>query len=170
MNFKLAFLSVLLLSACHSFLPLQEKTPNDGIAQPATAARPDMQTIYMTDAYEIAATRITNKMLDDTADIYESKLSPKIYIKKIVKTSENLPDGLYSAQKTIKEIVSGSETYIVVDRQEDADFTLDSSVNELNAGNLPAIQFKMGINDKNNTPLKAWSIVIKQMPEDKSWW
>lgn len=170
MNFKLAFLSVLLLSACNSLPLYQEKDQSHDVPAATAAARPDMQTIYMADAYEIAATRITNKMLDDTADIYESKPTPKLYIKQIVKTSESLPDGLYGAQRTIKEIVSGSGTFVVTDKQEDADFVLDSSVNELEAGNMPAIQFKMGVNDKNDKPLKAWSIVIKQMPEDKSWW
>ena len=47
---------------------------------------------------------------------------------------------------------------------------LESSVNELNVSEIPTIQFKMTINDKEDKPQKAWSVIIKQMPEDKSWW
>ena len=170
MKFRAIALSVLLLSGCSSMtLPWESDEKVD--APVATSANPvDYSAIYMTEAYEIAATRATNKMLDDTAEYYESKPTKKLYIKKIVKTSDNLPDGLYNAQRAIKKIVTGSGTYTVVDKVEDADYLLESNVNELNVSEIPTIQFKMTINDKDDKPQKAWSVIIKQMPEDKSWW
>lgn len=170
MKFRAVALSVLLLSGCSSMTLPWESDEKADVPASASANQVDYSAIYMTEAYEIAATRATNKMLDDTAEYYESKPAGKLYIKKIVKTSDNLPDGLYNAQRAIKKIVTGSGTYTVVDKVEDADYLLESSVNELGVGEIPTIQFKMSVNNKLDQPQKAWSVIIKQMPEDKSWW
>lgn len=161
--------AVILLAGCASL----SLSSNQEIVEPVpstTVTMPDMQDIYMTKAYETAATRITNKMIDDSADLYEVQPRAKIYIRQIRKEVPNLPDGFYTAQQVIKDIISGSGTYVVVNKVDEADYILTTSVNQFNVDNLPGIVIKQTINDIYDQPLRAWNVVIKQMNEDKSWW
>ena len=169
MPIKFLLLSILILSGC-SYIYYDEE--EDGQPIPPVTIQPqvfDLQNIYMTQAYEIAATRAANRMIDDTSDFYETQPQPKLYIKKIVKNSPNLPDGLHTAQRALKEISGKSETYTLVTDMSDADYLLDSRVEEFNSAGLPSIIFKLTINDKSDQPLKAWNVVIRQMSEDQSW-
>ena len=169
MKIKVTLLAVLLLTGCGygSIFSYNNEPDASEIASPNL---PDMQSIYMTQAYESAATRITNKMLDDTSDIYETAIKPKLYIKQIVKISPNLPDGFHSANRAMKQLITGSAAYTLVNKIEDADYILETNVSEFIVGEQPGIIIKQTINDKNDQPLRAWDIVIKQMAEDKSWW
>ena len=171
MTIRAILFSALLLSGCSVFylneeaLPL-EQTPSTTDIRPSF----DLQNTYMIKAYETAATRTTNKMLDDTAEFYEIVPKPKLYVKEIIKDNPNLPDGFYTARRAIKEIAGKSGTYILVNNIDEADYILDSHINEFNEAGLPAIIFRMTINDKSDKPLKAWNVVIRQLSEDQSWW
>ncbi len=169
MKIKVAVLSFLLLTGCHSVMVSAPESENPSTTVQENISMPDMQNIYMTKAYETAATRVTNKMLDDSADLYEIQPKPKLYIKQIVKTAPELPDGFYTAQRAIKDIVKGSGTFVVVDKMEDATYILETSVNQFNVANLPGIIMKQSLNNTADQPLRAWNIVIKQMAEDQSW-
>ena len=57
----------------------------------------------------------------------------------------------------------------MVDKIDDADYILASTIEELKVNSQPTIQFKMTLNDKEDKPNKAWSVIIKQMSEDNSW-
>lgn len=164
---RAALFSILLLGGC-GVISLNEQEDLSPVAdvQPSY----DFQDTYMIKAYETAATRATNKMLDDTADIYEVVPKPKLYIKDIVKNSPNLPDGFHTARRAIKEIAGKSGTYVVVKDMNEADYLLDSSISEFNSAGLPAILFRMSLNDKTDQPIKAWNVVIRQLSEDQSWW
>jgi len=171
MTIRAVLLSVLLLTGCHTFNFFQNESEEEPSLPPVTIQPQnfDLQELYMTKAYETAATRAVNKMLDDTTAFYEVTPKAKIYIKDIVKDSPDLPDGLHTARRAIKEIVGKSGTYIAVTDMSDADYILQSNVSDFNYAGLPAIIFKLGINDKNDQPLKAWNVVIRQMTEDQSW-
>ncbi len=81
------------------------------------------------EVYAIAATRATNKMLDETESLYMRKeQKPKLYIAPIKKMKEKLPDGFYFARKTTEDIIEGSRNYIVVENLEDADYKLEVEV------------------------------------------
>lgn len=169
MKIELAVLSFLLLTGCQSETAYSPESEISSITIRENISMPDMQNIYMTKAYETAATRITNKMLDSSADLYEVQPKPKLYIKKIVKTAPELPDGFYTAQQAIEDIIKGSGTFVIVGKQEDASYILETSVNQFNVANLPGVIMKQSLNDTADKPLRAWNIVIKQMAEDQSW-
>lgn len=166
-NFILPF--VLLLTSCSYFY-----------SSPASVSKQETQTtavtvekepvFHLTEAYEVAATRITNKMLNDTVEIYKKQPQPKIYIKETVKDETTADGRLETAQKAMRTLIKGTNSYIISETENDADFILESSVHNLNTSEQPTIQFKLNLNDKDSAPVQAWSIVIKQMPEDQSWW
>ena len=164
-------LSVLFLAGCGTFYNNANEidvteTASASVSQPSY----DIQDIYMVKAYETAATRVANKMLDDTADLYETQQHPKLYIKQITKKSPDLPDGFYTARRALREITGKSGTFILVNNMEEADYILDPSISALTLADLPAISFRIDLNDKNDQPFRAWNVVIKQLAEDKSWW
>ncbi|MBQ8465818.1 MAG: hypothetical protein IJ545_07410 [Alphaproteobacteria bacterium] len=169
MKLKTALFSILLLTGCVLF-DNKKTVVEKPVAIEQIPSIFETEEIYMTKAYETAATRAANKMLDDTADIYESWNRPRLYIKQTIKESPNLPDGFYTARKALKQITGGAGAYLVVDNIDDANYILDSRVNEMMIGNLPAIVFKLSLNDAYDQPIRAWNVVIKQMAEDKSWW
>lgn len=169
MKIKAVLMFVLLLTGCSfwGFGSEEDDQARGRLASPGV----DMSDMYMTKAYETAASRAAIKMLDETADIYETPERPKIYIKQTQKNSPNLPDGFYTARRALKSILGGSGAYIVVDDMYDAHYLVESSVSEFNLGNgLPAILFKLSINDAYDQPFRAWNVVIRQMAEDQSWW
>ena len=172
MKFNVALLSALFLAGCGTFYSSNNGIEMTDESQSSSAGQSsyNMQDIYMVKAYETAATRVANKMLDDTADLYETQQHPKLYIKQITKKSPNLPDGFYTARRTLREITGKSGTFILVNNIEEADYILDPSISELTLANLPAISFRIDLNDRNNQPFRAWNVVIKQLAEDKSWW
>ena len=106
MKFCVLVFSVIALSACGV---LKSLSPNEGKDVSVSGYSKDanavvnIEELHMVSAYELAATRSTNKMLDESVDIYEKKPQPKIYVKKIEKVTENLPNGLYRAQNAIDE-------------------------------------------------------------------
>ena len=169
MPIKVILLSAFFLAGC-SYFPYYNEDEDRPL--PPVTVQPqafDVQNLYMTQAYEIAATRATNRMLDDTSDFYETQPTPKLYVKQIIKGSPNLPDGFHTAYHAIKEIAGKSGTYSLVKDMNEADYLLDSRIEEFNSAGLPAIIFKLTINDKSDHPLKAWNVVIRQMSEDQSW-
>ena len=169
MKFNVVLYSILLLSGC-SLLGINNDKDIDKEQYSNIPLSYDFQDVYMTKAYETAATRAANKMLDDTSELYETNQKPNIYIKQIQKTGDNLPDGFYTAQKSLREIIGKSGTFVLVNDMSKADYIIESTVSEFNAAGLPAILFRLNINTKDEQPYKAWNVVIRQLTEDKSWW
>lgn len=124
--------------------------------------------------YAIAASRTTNKMLDDTASLYENKNpAPKLYIAKLRKNNADLPDGFYYSRKVTDEIIEGSRTFTVVNNVQDADFYLVPEADALaNPGAAsPAVVYRLTLFDKNNTKIEDWTEILKQLKnDDQSWW
>lgn len=125
------------------------------------------------DVYAIAATRATNRMLDQTAEIFEQNPAPRLYIKEVKKESESLPDGFYYAKEVTKSIIEGSRTFTRVNNMNDADYNLEITVRELADPNrdTPVIEYKSTLFDKNNAKINEWVETIRQIQnDDRSWW
>ena len=124
--------------------------------------------------YAIAATRATNKMLDDTQRLYQQQDNkPKLLVLKAKKINPNLPDGLNYANKVIYDIIDGSQNYTLVSNLDDADFVLDVKVDAFpNQGvNSPVIVYLLTLQDKNGKEIDSWTQDIRQLQnDDKSWW
>mgnify|MGYP007003748654 CR=1 FL=1 len=96
---KLLFLSAACwLAACEGPIFGSKKAPTFVIESPyADEQVNDMMT---PDVYALAATRSVNRMLDQSAEVYEKTPAPKIYITEFKKMSKTLPDGLYYAKES----------------------------------------------------------------------
>lgn len=124
--------------------------------------------------YSVVAARVTNKMLDQTTEIYERALPPKLYIMQIKKAGvEHIPDGFFYSRQVTKEIIEGSKTFVPVNTREEADYVLDIVVSRLNVKNVPGtvLQYKMTMFDKGNNEVGSWTEAIRQVQnDDRSWW
>lgn len=169
---KLLFLSsALWLAACEGPIFGDKKAPVFVVDSPY--AFEQMDDMMLPDVYALAATRSVNKMLDQSSDIYEKDPVPKLYITEFKKLSKSLPDGLYYAKDTTKQIIDGSRTYTVVNNLNDADYYLETQIKEIlpEGAKAPIIEYKIVLNDKDNNKINEWTETIRQLQnDDKSWW
>lgn len=121
---------------------------------------------YSPEAYTVVATRASNRMLQDTSAIYDTDGTKTIYVKDVKLLSSDLPYGSHRLKGVTKDIISGSQTYEVVNNINSADFVLDTSADWFVAPNTaPALQYKIALFDKNGKKLNEWVEIIRQVQE-----
>lgn len=121
---------------------------------------------YSPEAYIVVATRATNRMLQDTAALYENGTN-KLYIKDIKLLSSDLPYGSHRLKGATKDIISGSQTFDVVNNINNADFVIEPSAEWYVASSnaTPAIQYKLSLLDSNGKKVDEWIEIIRQVKE-----
>lgn len=125
------------------------------------------------EVYAIVATRVTNKMLDQTTAIYEKIPAPTLYVMEVKKEDESLPNGFYHARRVSKDIIKGSRTFTIVENMNDADYYIETIVSAipLEGIEVPAVKYTLTLYDKDNKQINQWSEAIQQIQnDDKSWW
>lgn len=126
----------------------------------------------MPEVYTIVATRAVNKMLDETKNIYSKPEKTYLFIKDVEK-EEDIPNGVYLAETTVKEIIESSRTYTVVNSIEEADYQLESFVGKITVQGYmnKIIQYKMTLLDKKGEKVKEYIETIRETKNsDNSWW
>ncbi len=111
--------------------------------------------------------------LDDTAEIYEKETPPTLYIMKVKKADDTLPDGFYLARRETKEIIEGSGAFTVVNWLNDAQYYLEISVYPVPFvdKSVPGISYHLSLYSNDNIKIGEWSQMMKQVQnDDKSWW
>ena len=99
---KLSVLLAVVFAASCSLSSKQEK-PKYIIETPYGEENLYDETITP-EVYSIVAVRTTNKMLDQTTNIYERATTPALYVMEVKKASEDLPNGFYYARKMSLDI------------------------------------------------------------------
>ena len=113
-------------------------------------------------------------MLDDTQKLYRQQgKKPKLLVLEAKKVNQQLPDGFHYANKTIYDIIDGSQNFMMVSQLDDADYVLDVQVDAFpNAGSItPIIEYTLTLQDKDGKEIDSWKQDIRQLQnDDKSWW
>lgn len=152
-----------LTAACNTTYDVQEVVVDDPYYEVEQHITPDV--------YAIAATRVTNKMLDNSGYIYQSPNDVFIYIMDPKKLDDRLPDGLHAARKVTREIISGSKNYKVATDLNEADYYIQVLVDNIGNELDPIISYKLILFDKNNQKIDEWVETIKRVKnDDRSWW
>ncbi|MCM1323494.1 MAG: hypothetical protein NC218_04970 [Acetobacter sp.] len=122
---------------------------------------------YKPEAYDVVATRATNRMLQDTSAIYDNGTTKTVYLKDTRLLSSDLPYGSHRLRGLTKEIIDGSRTYDVVNNANAADFVLETSADWYVAPNnpMPALQYKLTMLDKNGQKVNEWVEIIRQVQD-----
>ena len=121
---------------------------------------------YSPETYDVVATRATNRMLQDTAAIYDNGRTKTVYIKDTKLLSSDLPYGSQRLKGTVKDVISGAKSFDVVNSASAADFVIDSSADwYVDNNSTPALQYKLAMFDKNGRKVNEWVEVIRQVQE-----
>ena len=123
------------------------------------------------EVYAIPASRATNKMLDDTRNIYEQNGNVFLYIAGLKKNNDKMPDGIYKAEQTTKKIIEGSGTFKIVNDKNEADYILETFIDNVATDDDPIIEYKMILSDTENNKINEWSETVRRIRnDDRSWW
>lgn len=122
---------------------------------------------YDPEVYDVVATRATNRMLQDSAAIYDNGNKKNIYVKETRLLASDLPSGSHRLRGVTRDIIDGSKTFDVVNNLNNADYILETSADWYVAPNnsTPALQYKLSLYDNNNKKLKEWIEIIRQVQE-----
>ena len=121
---------------------------------------------YSPEAYNVIARRATNRMLQDTSALYGNGRTKRIFLKDTQLLSSDLPYGSHRLRGITKEIISGSQTFDVINNNKDADYILASSADWYVSGNTsPALQYKLTLLDKNGRKVNEWVEIIRQLQD-----
>lgn len=125
------------------------------------------------EVYEVVATRATNKLLQQTENLYSGTLTPTLYLAAIDGEKDKLDNGFYLSRKVVRDILIGSKAYRLVNKPHEADYNLklSASKHEIEDGMDKIMEFKLTLYDKNHKPIQTFSELIKQVKnDDQSWW
>ncbi len=136
--------------------------------QPTTVkknAKPIAAAKYSPEAYNVVATRATNRMLQDTANI-SSKGHKTVFLKDTQVLSSDMPYGSERLKSTTKDIINVSKTFDVVNSPKDADYIVASTADWYVADSkAPALQYKLSMFDKSGRKVNEWVEIIRQVQE-----
>lgn len=125
----------------------------------------------MAEVYAIPAARATNRMLDDTRDIYENNGDTFIFITDLKKADRKMPDGIYNAERTTRKIIEGSKTFKVVNDKNEADYVLETIIENAGSPEEPILVYRMILLDTENKKINEWVETFRRVGnDDRSWW
>jgi len=123
------------------------------------------------EVYAIPAARATNKMLDETKEFYEQNDDVFLFINGLKKADRKLPDGIYKAEQVTKKIIEGSNTFKVTPNKNEADYVLDTIIENNGTPEEPILTYRMILLDKKDNKINEWSETVRRLGnDDRSWW
>ncbi len=125
----------------------------------------------MAEVYAIPASRATNRMLDDTRDIYENNGDTFLFITDLKKADRKMPDGIYNAERTTRKIIEGSKTFKVVNDKSEADYILETIIDNAGSPEEPILVYRMILLDTESKKINEWVETFRRVGnDDRSWW
>ena len=123
------------------------------------------------EVYAIPAARATNRMLDESREFYEHNGDTFLFITDIKKGDRKLPDGIYNAERTTRKIIEGSKTFKVVNDKAEADYILETIIDNAGTPEEPILVYRMILLDTENNKINEWTEVFRRLSnDDRSWW
>ena len=147
---------------CKTFDQTQENTDNNEV----TEIIPEMP-----EAYELAASRVFNRFVKETTEIYGAKPNVLLYVKNADVKSEDLPKGVEKGIQFFKDKVLKSYTYAVTTDENNHDCYVETSVDwfDTPSKTVPAIKYTATLFDKDNKQLGQWTEIVKKAENSKTW-
>ncbi len=122
---------------------------------------------YKPEVYDVVASRATNRMLQDTASIYDAGYVKTIYLKDTRLLSSDLPYGSHRLRGVTRDIINGSRAFDVVNNPNNADYVVESSADWYVTQNsqVPALQYKLAMFDRRGQKVNEWVEIIRQVQD-----
>ncbi len=129
------------------------------------------QEAPLPEVYAIPAARATNRMLDETRDIYEQNGEVFLFITGLKKADRTLPDGTYKAEQVTSQIIKGSNTFHVTPNKEEADYILNTIIDNVGTPENPILSYRLILIDRENNKINEWVETVRRLSnDDRSWW
>ena len=129
------------------------------------------QEAPLPEVYAIPAARATNRMLDETRDVYEQNGEVFLFITGLKKADRTLPDGTYKAEQVTTQIIEGSNTFRVTGNKEDADYILNTIIDNVGTPEEPILSYRLILIDRENNKINEWVETVRRLSnDDRSWW
>lgn len=123
------------------------------------------------EVYAIPAARATNRMLDETRDFYENNGDTFLFISGLKKADRKMPDGIYNAERTTRKIIEGSKTYKVTQNKDEADYILETIIDNAGTPEEPILVYRIIMLDTDNSKINEWTETFRRLSnDDRSWW
>lgn len=120
---------------------------------------------YSPEAYNVVATRATNRMLQDMA-AYTNGGAKTAYLNDTKVLSSDLPYGSHRLKSATKDIIDGSRVLDLVNSPNSADYIIDSATDWYVANNsAPALQYRLSLLDRSGRKVNEWVEVIRQVQD-----
>lgn len=147
---------------CDTFAQIKEENVDANVKEIV----PDMPA-----AYELAASRVFNRFVKETTEIYGAKPNVLLYFKAPVTKSDDLPKGVEKGVLSFKNKVLTSYTYAVTDDENNHDYVLETEVDwfDTPSKTVPAIKYTATLFDKNKKQLGQWVEVVKKADNSLKW-
>lgn len=148
-----------------------ERNPyrSEVVAMQSSTSKVDAAAVakYKPEAYDVVASRATNRMLQDTAVVYDNGNTKTVFINDTRMLSADLPYGSHRLRGVTKDIIDGSRTFDVVNNANNADFVLQSTADWYVTPNntMPALQYKLEMFDRNGQKVNEWVEIIRQVQD-----
>lgn len=125
----------------------------------------------MPEAYTLASNRVFNRMIKDTALIYQQSPDIKLYVKPATLAAYDLPKGYEEGIKSMERQLQNSRTFNVVEDLPQADYYLETNIDwfDTPSKTVPAIKYQVKLFDAKGKQLNEWVEVIKQADNSKVW-
>ena len=82
-----------------------------------------------------------------------------------------MPDGIYSAARTTRDIIEGSKTFKVVNDMKEADYYLETVIDNAGTPEEPILVYKLILFDGKNNKINEWTETMRRVRnDDRSWW
>ncbi len=146
------------------------------VDEPGTYQLPNRYELYneyapTAEVFAIPAARAANKMLDETREFYEQNGNVFLFITDIKKADRHLPDGIYNAERTTRKIIEGSKTFKVVNNKDEADYILQTVIDNAGTPEEPILVYRMILLDRDNKKINEWTESFRRLiNDDRSWW
>ena len=124
--------------------------------------------------YSVLASRAVNRMLKDTASQYADNKLPQLYVDEPKTEGSNVvPENYAYTATVVKDIITGSHSYLLTDSQRGADYVLESYVssNRVPGRETEIVVYKLIMKDADDKQIGAWHEALSPVTnDDQSWW
>ncbi len=124
------------------------------------------------EAYIVSANRTANKLLKESAAVFEPNKTVRVFVEPLQTKAEYLPKAAAQGTETLKRRLSSAENVKVVEDAKNADYIVTTSVDMFTTATskTPVLRYDLVMSDKDGVRVGDLNEVVRQVEPDKSWW
>ena len=125
----------------------------------------------MPQAYELASSRIFNRFITDTADIYSKKPDALLNVESVQVANDDLPGGTKNGVQLFKDKILSSRIFVLENDKDKAEYVVETKVDwfDTPSKEIPAIKYEVILKDNKNELINQWTEIVKKAENSQKW-